>query len=120
MNIYSPFFTSFIFLLAGAAILGTLCIVKALGLERMPPILRINLFTVDFNQILQDDVNFPRYVQILLVAFISTIILTAVMASVQWILLPAPREDTMFALHILRLVLGLAVCFIFSRRLPRR
>ena len=117
---YSPFFTSFIFLLAGVAILGLLCIFKVLGAGRIPPLLRINFLTVDFNQILQDDVNFSRHFLTLFVAFITTITLTAVLASTQWILLPNATESVFFILHMLRLVLGLAICLFFSRRLPRR
>ena len=117
---YSPFFTSAIFLLVGAAMIGALCVAKALGAERMPALVRLNFFNVEFNAILQDDANFSRHVLVLLAAFISTILFTAVIASVQWILLSDLGEGMIFGLHTARLVLGLAICFAFSRRLPRR
>jgi len=80
----------------------------------------IEFFNVDFDRILQDDVDFSRHVLILLTAFISAILFTAAIASVQWILLPDLEEGIMSALQMVRLVLGLVICFLFSRRLPRQ
>jgi len=135
--IYSPdsfFFISFLLLLIGAIFTITLCISKALGLRQTPvtsaytyfefgPLQkhgRMKLFKVDLDQTLQDDVNFPRHVLTLLVIFITPVLFTAAFASIQWVLLPNATESILVILHTVRLLLGLAVLYLASRRLPQR
>jgi len=135
--IYSPdslFFISFLLLLIGAIFTITLCMSKALGLRQTPvtssyayfefgPLQkhgRMKLFKVDFDQMLQDDVNFSRHVLLLLIVFITPVLFTAAFASIQWILLPHATVGVLSILHTVRLVLGLAVLYLASRRLPQR
>ena len=132
--IYSPFFISFIFLITGVVMIATLCVSKALGFRQTPvtsvytyfefgPLQkhgRMKLFKVGLDQILQDDVNFPRHVLTLLVVFITAVLFTAAFASIQWVILPDATESVLLILHTVRLVLGLVVLYFASRRLPQR